>query len=384
MFHQFDHRWAGFNASANSGEDNFCNYALAQKQSPYFESLPRYWVPQQDVILRSARVPASLKRFIKRAQDEIEKKSSHKEVNADLIEKLRLSALKTLITWIAGAIPALTGRDVQQTDIFKTLGLEQNWHAALETSLARFLALPQTCVAAAKMQKETPLLNSDLDCIVQAPKDALHLAQLLVEIKQPRWLIGYRCITSATNERTVIASVFPKVGAANSVSLINFRAIDFLQIPALLACMSSLIYDYITRQKVGGTNLNQFLLQQTPVFPPSAFSKDDLNFINSRVLELTYTSYSMKPWAQDLGYNGAPFVWDKSRRAQLRAELDAFYAKKYGLMEDELKYILDPAKVRGADYPSETFRILKEKEIEEFGEYQTERLVLDAWKKMGY
>jgi hypothetical protein len=35
--------------------------------------------------------------------------------------------------------------------------------------------------------------------------------------------------------------------------------------------------------------------------------------------------------------------------------------------------------VKGADYPSETFRVLKEKEIRQFGEYRTRRLVLEAW-----
>ena len=41
----------------------------------------------------------------------------------------------------------------------------------------------------------------------------------------------------------------------------------------------------------------------------------------------------------------------------------------------------DPGKVKGADYPSETFRVLKEKETRQFGEYRTERLVLEAWKQ---
>ena len=44
-------------------------------------------------------------------------------------------------------------------------------------------------------------------------------------------------------------------------------------------------------------------------------------FIVSRVLEFTYTSHSMAPFAHDLGYDGPPFAWDEDRRAQLRAEL---------------------------------------------------------------
>jgi hypothetical protein len=54
--------------------------------------------------------------------------------------------------------------------------------------------------------------------------------------------------------------------------------------------------------------------------------------------------------------------------AHLRADLDAVGARAYGLGRDELRYILDPADVKGADYPSETFRVLKEKEIRTYGE----------------
>jgi hypothetical protein len=107
-----------------------------------------------------------------------------------------------------------------------------------------------------------------------------------------------------------------------------------------------------------------------------------LAFIVPRVLELTYTSRSMALFARDLGYEGLPFAWDEDRRAVLRAELDAWYAHAYGLTRDELRYILDPADVMGADYPSETFRVLKHNEMREFGQYRTAKLVLDAWDRM--
>jgi hypothetical protein len=73
---------------------------------------------------------------------------------------------------------------------------------------------------------------------------------------------------------------------------------------------------------------------------------------------------------------------DESRRAMLRAELDAWFAHAYGLTRDELRYILDPQDVYGPDFPSETFRVLKEKELARFGEYRTRRLVLDAWDRL--
>jgi hypothetical protein len=38
--------------------------------------------------------------------------------------------------------------------------------------------------------------------------------------------------------------------------------------------------------------------------------------------------------------------------------------------------------VFGDDFPSETFRVLKEREIKEFGEYRTQRLVLYAYDEL--
>ena len=146
--------------------------------------------------------------------------------------------------------------------------------------------------------------------------------------------------------------------------------------------MSALVFDFIVRQKLGGTNMTFGYYKQFPILPPDFYNDNDLNFIVPRVLELTYTAYNLKPWAEDLGYEGEPFLFDPERRAILRAELDAWYAKAYGLTRDELRYILDPADVMGEDYPSETFRVLKNNEIKQFGEYRTRRLVLEAWDKL--
>jgi hypothetical protein len=155
---------------------------------------------------------------------------------------------------------------------------------------------------------------------------------------------------------------------------------------ALIGNLDSLILDFIARLKVGGTHLTYGYLKQFPVLPPSFYTPADLAFIVPRVLELTYTSHSMAPFARDLGFDGPPFAFsrsaDEARRAHLRAELDAFYARAYGLTRDELRYILDPADAMGPGYPSETFRVLKKNEIAKHGEYRTARLVLQAWDAM--
>jgi hypothetical protein len=194
-----------------------------------------------------------------------------------------------------------------------------------------------------------------------------------------QWLLAFRGICRATDERTAIFSLLPRVALGNSAPVM----LSEISKPDLVACLqtnlSSLVFDFVTRQKAGGTNFNFFIVKQLPVLPPESYTPQDIKFISSRVLELVYTAWDMQPFAQDMGYEGAPFVWNPERRAILRAELDAKYAKLYGLTRDELRYILDPSDIYGAEFPSETFRVLKSKEMKEYGEYRTQRLVLAAW-----
>lgn len=195
------------------------------------------------------------------------------------------------------------------------------------------------------------------------------------------WLIGWRDITNATNERTVIASAYPAVAVGHTIRNIFVNVEPPLAL-VFLASLSSLPVDYVARQKLGGTHLTVEILKQLPILPPQAYCASELSFVQQRALELLYTSLSMRPLAAAMGYDGPPFTWETERRQVLKAELDAFYARAYGLTRDELRYILDPADVMGEDYPSETFRVLKNNEMKKFGEYRTRRLVLEAWDRM--
>lgn len=214
------------------------------------------------------------------------------------------------------------------------------------------------------------------------PKDELD-TRLASKAWDAGWLFAHRGLTNATNERTFVTFVLPRSAIGNSIPAWLFdRSLGRRKIAALSANTASLTCDFAARQKIGGTNLNFFYLEQFPILPPDFYTEPRLAFVVPKVLELTYTSHSLAPFARDLGHDGPPFAWDEDRRAMLRADLDAFYARAYGLTRDELCYILDPADVKGADYPSETFRVLKEREVRQLGEYRTRRLVLEAWDRM--
>ncbi len=210
------------------------------------------------------------------------------------------------------------------------------------------------------------------------------VSSILSQQNTPRLLLGFKSVTSPTNERTFIATFLPICGVGNSMPLILSIFSEKILICGLLANLNSLSFDFVVKQKVGGLNLNFFIIKQLPIIPPESYSSTDIEFISSRVLELVYTAWDMKPFAQDMGYDGEPFIWSPERRTLLRAELDAYFAHLYGLSRDELRYILDPTDVHGPDFPSQTFRGLKKNEMKQFGEYRTQRLVLEAWDKLRF
>jgi hypothetical protein len=363
MIHHYDHRWATYTSGAVDEETGARDCTLAEKQNPNYEPTPRYWVPEAEVRLRAARLPANLKR-------------AWREEHPD-------RCLKALAEYLAGYFTLGEGRQAGEEDLKRTLGRDRDWRTALGKTPDAFLREPKTLLNGTASQRETPLTKDDIAFLCEGPGDVMQMVEALVERKQPRWLMGWRDICRATDERTVIASVFPLVGAGNKIPMIySTNALTPKALTCLLGGLSSICGDYVARQKIGGTTLNYFLLKQISVLPPDAFSAADHEFVSSRTLELSYSSVSMKSFAEDLGYTGKPFRWDEDRRATLRAELDAFFARKFGLTRDELRYVLDPADVRGDGYPSETFRVLKNSETRAFGEYRTQRLVLAAFDRL--
>ena len=133
--------------------------------------------------------------------------------------------------------------------------------------------------------------------------------------------------------------------------------------------------DFVARQKAQGTHLNWYIVEQLPVIasadydcPFGATTARDL--IRDHVLRLTYSAHDMEPFARDLGYEGAPFVWQEEERRHLRARLDALYFHLYGLGRDDAGYVLD------------TFPIVRREDEAAFGHYRTRDLILAYMKAL--
>jgi hypothetical protein len=146
----------------------------------------------------------------------------------------------------------------------------------------------------------------------------------------------------------------------------------------LCACWSSFVFDYVARQKIVGTHMTYFNVKQLPVPEPTDFAAlaawDNrftfASWIRARVLELSYSSYDMAPFARDLGDDGEPFRWEDERRAEMRAELDAAFFHLYGIERNDIDYIM------------ETFPIVKRKDVERHGSFRTKELILGVYDEM--
>jgi Eco57I restriction-modification methylase/N-6 DNA Methylase len=196
------------------------------------------------------------------------------------------------------------------------------------------------------------------------------------------WALGWRDITSNVSERTAIACILPKYAFEYGVFLL-LGAYDAKAACYLVSLFNSLVFDYVVRQKFAGSHLKPFFLFQCPAPDISDREAAELTFIETRALELSCATKELAPFAEEVLGKREIYHWDPERRVLLRAELDAFYAYLYGLTRRELEYILEPKVVMGADYPSETFRVLKDNEERDSSirEYRTGRLVLEAWDR---
>ena len=229
---------------------------------------------------------------------------------------------------------------------------------------------------------------------------------------QPKWALSLRDITNVTNERTTITCVIPREAAANNLPLI-ISPQKGRYLSCLCANLNSFVLDYVSRQKVGGTHINLYLLQQFPVVTPSSYAHACLwsvgqqslrDWLLSRLMELTYTAWDMEPFARDCDWFGPPFRWEEGRRFLLRCELDAAFFHLYlpadatgdwkpartanGCPRDETPEELVELKKHfptprdAVSYIMDTFPIVKRKDEEKYGTYRTKDTILAIYDAM--
>ncbi len=156
------------------------------------------------------------------------------------------------------------------------------------------------------------------------------------------YVVAWRSLTSATNRRTMLATMLPLVPACQSIQLLQSGRKEMLHI---LSLFNSIIFDYIVRLKMVGLDLTQTIIRQIPVPEEEAFY-EELDFmgktasvethINSRLKQLYFSDFRLK----DLFEGIETYALDSgTSRKQIIAEIDQLTAFLYSINEESLKKI---------------------------------------------
>lgn len=243
--------------------------------------------------------------------------------------------------------------------------------------------------------------------------DGFFRQRLPSEFHQRRWFATIRNIARSTDERTCIATLFPRGASCEHTPYIEIQGGAPLT-AFLIGIFNSFVFDYIVRQKVGGTHISYFILYQLPALPPRSSlmncswtnGRETIrDWILPRVLELTYTAWDIQSFANDCGWPRQPFRWNKERRFFIRCELDAAFFHLYllankggewkparsteGAIRDETTEDLAklkrhfPTPRHAVSYILDTFPIVRRRDEEKFGEFRTKRVILEIYDAMG-
>ena len=136
-----------------------------------------------------------------------------------------------------------------------------------------------------------------------------------------------------------------------------------------MANLNSLCFDYVTRQKLQGTNLSWYIVEQLPVIGARRLRPEVRRHDGPRpgppprpAPHLHRPRHgALRPRPR---LRRPPFPWDEEQRRHLRARLDALYFHLYGLSRADASYILD------------TFPIVRRQDKAAFGHYRTKEMIL--------
>jgi hypothetical protein len=209
--------------------------------------------------------------------------------------------------------------------------------------------------------------------------------KLVERINQYR--IGFCDVASPTNERSLIAApIPPDTICGHSVPTIILTGGDAADMLFWLAVANSLSMDFIVRKRVA-LHLTYTIMDSLP-FPRDRHSIAAAEAIIARAYALSACGREMEGFRRiAAGTPGIPQciepVDDPDARARLLAEVEVLVAREvYGLSRDDLLFLLDPDDILGRDSGVETFKALRNREMRTYGEYRTQRLVLEAWDRL--
>lgn len=209
--------------------------------------------------------------------------------------------------------------------------------------------------------------------------------KLLGRINQYR--IGFCDVASPTNERSLIAAVIPPDSVCgDKVPTILFRGGEVATLLLWLGVANTLTMDFVVRKKIA-LKMSYTVMDTLP-FPRDWRTMPGAETIIAHTYALSACGPEMESFRNTApGSPGVPNgiepVQAPPQRARLMAEIEVLVARKvYGLSRDDLLFMLDPDNILGPNSGMETFKALRNREMRSYGEYRTQRLVLEAWDRL--
>ncbi len=164
------------------------------------------------------------------------------------------------------------------------------------------------------------------------------------------YLMGYRGIGRTTDQRALIATVFPHNTFAGNSLIISRRLnqenrhmmLNDGELLFVTSMLNSFIADYFIGQKISA-NLNMFYIYQLPV-PRLTEQNIVFKMIVERAAKLICTTPEFQELWQtvmpDTTWSPDVVAIEQADRAGLRAELDGIIAHLYGLTGEEFRHVL--------------------------------------------
>jgi len=373
MLHQFDHRWATYET-----QDDARDVTHEEKLDPRFVVQPRYWV-RGDIV--ESRIP------------------KYPEPLAEALQIGHRPSIQRVLCWWAAGYHLNHGSEQEGDRLLLTSN-----RFDLERSVERAFTEPNPHSRAIALERDFPLDDQDVAAISEQLGKPEDLSRDLVGRFSPKWFLGWRDVCRSTDQRTLIAGALPRVAVGNKVPLYSSPLQAHLKL-CLLAILNSQVCDYCTRQKLGGTTFNYFIMKQVAVLDPTSLSRAPhwidtvrgVNWLAPRGLELLYTADDMQALAEDCGEAGPPFLWDDDRRFEIRCELDAAFFHLYLPAENDGQW--RPAEAETAKqletlkthFPTprhavgfilDQFPLVRQKDEKVHGRYRTKERILEIYDAM--
>ena len=155
------------------------------------------------------------------------------------------------------------------------------------------------------------------------------------------YIVAWRSLTSATNRRTMLATILPLIPTCQSIQLLQLD--DTRQMLHLVALFDSIVFDYIVRLKMVGLDLTQTIIKQIPV-PKLEKYEEVLEFkgktttISNHILSRLQVLYDDDARVRGVFEEFDTYDITKERK-EIIAEIDCLVGYLYGLNEETIKTI---------------------------------------------